>query len=347
MSIYNAGFSQPTIINLNSKDRVAGINNSFISQPVDLGVNKYDTVCLVSASIPKSYYNFPSGYNTFTLTEVTARTITVPPGNYNKNSLVTALNTLFNTGAPVGWVYTIIYGSLTGVDNFKFTFSVTGNSGTQPYLSFQNETSPFLQLGFEENSINNFTSDTLVSTNAINLQYVLRMFIKTNLVEEATDSILEEILNVGQYPFQSLIYYEQIDFDMNSRKFNSSGSNSWQFNLVDSYNRPVDLNGISWSFSLVFYQRNDTHEIHRTDLEIKNEERLIRIENANKKLQDEIIEEQQYINTPVGQITQPPGNLGYVNLPPDQFYPVLPSSIIPKGLFINEAIIPTEEEKKL
>jgi hypothetical protein len=61
----------------------------------------------------------PSGYNTFTLTEIVSRTITIPVGNYTKNNLLTVLQTQLNTGAPVGWTYTVSYSAVTIGDTFQ------------------------------------------------------------------------------------------------------------------------------------------------------------------------------------------------------------------------------------
>lgn len=287
MSLYDSTNVNPTVINFDSKDRVSGTNNNFVSEPVDLGINKYDSVCLVSASIPKSFYNMPTNYNTFTLTEISQRTITIPIGNYTKNNLQTALITLLNTGAPSGWVYNVSYPAATVVDTFKYTFTITGNSGTQPSFAFPAK-SPFRQLGFIQGSSNSFSANTLVSTNAINLSFILRMFIKSNICKNSQDGILEELLNIGSFPTLSVMYYQQFNFDFNTRNFNSTDINSWQFSLVDGYDELIDLNGISWAFSLVFYQRANTHELLKTDLKIKNEERIFQIENAQRNIQREI-----------------------------------------------------------
>ena len=83
------------LIPFNSKNRVSGNASSFVSIPVDLNLNSYDSVVLLAASIPKSWYNVPSNYNTFTLTEKgVSTTITINPGSYNKVNLSTKLSTL-------------------------------------------------------------------------------------------------------------------------------------------------------------------------------------------------------------------------------------------------------------
>ena len=86
--------------------RISGTNSSFQSKVIDLGSNTFDTVCLVQSSIPKSNYNMPSGYNTFQLKEInTTVTVTIPPGSYNKNNLLTAVTTALNSASPNGQLH--------------------------------------------------------------------------------------------------------------------------------------------------------------------------------------------------------------------------------------------------
>ena len=289
MSLFDNSNSHPLVINFNSKDRISGSNSSFFNIPTDLGLNMFDSVCLVSASIPKSFYNMPTGYNTFSVKEgLPTRTITIPVGNYTKNNLLLVLATQLNTGG-VGWVYTVSYTNTALIaDTYKITFSVTGNSSVQPIFTFQLKTSPFRQLGFDESSVNTFVGSSLSSSNAINLSYILRAFIKSNICRGSTDSILEELLNIGSFPSLSVMYYQQFNFDMNTREFNTESINSWQFSLVDSYDNLIDLNNISWAFSVVFYQRNNTHQIHKADLQIKNEERIFNTEVSQRQLQNQL-----------------------------------------------------------
>jgi len=297
MSLFDNSFNSPLILTFNSKDRIAGTNSNFVSEPIDLGLNKYNSVCLMQASIPKSYYNMPTNYNEFTLNEIDQngfqfpKTITIPIGNYNKINLASKLSTIMTAASTFGCTYTVSNPLATEPDTFKFTFTIT-NLGTLGGASLIfDETSPFRQLGFEPSSTNNFvlsgSSLVLQSTNAINLAYILRAFIKTNMVQNSNDSILEEILNIGSYPTSSLVYYQQIDIDANTREYNSSSINSWNFVLVDGFDQEIDLNGISWAFSVLFYTRNITHEIHRNELQILNEERIFRVNEMQKRLQDQ------------------------------------------------------------
>jgi len=286
MSLFDQSLSNPVVLSFNSKDRVSGSNSSFISAPLDLGFNTYDSVALVQASIPRSFYNVPNSYRTFTLRELGVNyTITMTAGSYNKINLATNLATRLTATSGNGWTYSVTYPSASQPDTFKYTFSVTGNGVNQPSFIFTD--SMFRQLGFEENTTYAFTTNSLVSVNCINLAYISRAFIKSNVCINAQDDVLEEILNYGSYPMLSLAYFQQVSYDLNTRNYNPANTNSWLFSLVDSFDQEIDLNGVPWSFSLVFYKRNDTHEIHKNDLLIKNEERLFKISQEQEKIKDE------------------------------------------------------------
>ena len=82
--------------------------------------------------------------------------------------------------------------------------------------------------------------------------------------------------------------FQQTSFDLNSRVYNRNNINSWSFALVDAFSNEIDLNGIPWAFSLVLYQRNATHEIHKQELKIVNEERLFKIQQEQDRLRQEI-----------------------------------------------------------
>lgn len=325
MSLINKTTSRPLIVTFDSRLRTSGTNSSFASQPIDLGINNYNSVCLLQASIPKSFYNMPAPFNSFVLRENGIdTTITIPEGNYTKLNLSTTLSSLLTTNSSQGWTYVVSYPNYTLVDNFKYTFTVSGNGGNQPSLIFS-EGTPNRQLGFDENTTNTFTGDVLTSTNAVNLAYILRMYIATDLVENADNSYLQEILNVGGTAPQGIINYTNYDIQFNSKDYNRSGATSWRFTLLDDYGQIIDLNGVNWVFTVVFYQRNDTDEILRTDLLIRNEERMFNIQNQQESIREQII---------------PTGTMGTTNveniLVPR--YPVLPA-----GTDIIEELLPPLE----
>ncbi len=331
MSLFDSSITPPLIINFNSKDRVSGTNSNFNSLPVDLGNNAFDTVCLVQASLPKSFYNIPSPYNTFVLQEgLLSATVTIPVGSYNRINLQSVLATRLTVASPNGLTYTVSYPASTVADTFHYTFTVNSSVLTIKFIF--SSTSVYRQLGFEIATYT-FTpaigTSSLESVNSLNLSYILRAFIKTDLVSAATDSILEEILNFGSYPSSSVVHYQQYNFDMNSRALSLGSKNSWNFILQDAFGQEIDLNGIPWAFSVVFYQRNKTAEIHKNELMITNEERLFKIEQQQKGIREQITGPKQE-----GLITTLPPPPSIETQP---LYPVLPFGI-------TTQFLPTEPE---
>jgi hypothetical protein len=238
----------------------------------------------------------PSGYNTLVLSETylaitETRIITIPAGNYTRINLQSTLETLLTNNSPDGLVYTISYPTATEADTFRYTFAVNANNAYEISLTFS-ANSPWRQLGFDVGTYTftnvSVSSSELVSVNSLNLSYILRAFIKTNLVANATDSILEELLNFGSFPSSSVMSYQQFNFDMNTRRYNPSIKNAWSFALVDSFGIEIDLNGIPWAFSVVFYQRNKTHEVHLQDLKIQNEDRIFKLQQEQERLRQEL-----------------------------------------------------------
>jgi len=351
MTSFDASNSYPTVISFNSKDRVNGTNSSFLSQPVDLGVNKYDSVCLMTASIPKSYYNMPTNYNSFTLTEKGVSTpINITVGSYNKLNLAIVLSQLLTAGSTTlgnNWTYVVSNPNVqSGPDTFKFTFTVSGNGGFQPTFTF-GQNSPFRQLGFEQATSYTFVANTLVSVNAINLAYILRMFIVSDICDQATDGILAEILSVGSFPPQSVIFFQEFNIELNTRVFNSTNSNSWNFSVVDSFGQLVDFVGVPWAFTLVFYKRTDTHELHKQELMITNEQRLFQIEQAQRKLIDNVKKnsttttekEEDTKDTTSKETTPPTSSTGTEEQTEDMkpIFPVLANYVLPE--FIEPSLI--------
>jgi len=297
MSLYDATYVFPQVLNFNSKDRISGTNSSFISLPQVLGDNRYDTCCVVGASIPKSFYNMPTGYNTFKLIEngfPAGVTITVPVGSYNKNNLLIVLTSLLTTASLSmnSYTYTVSYSSANVADTFKYTFTISGGIlPNQPSIvMLSGNLSPFRQLGFESGTTYTFSSNILTSVNSLNLSYILRAFVKSNMVIDSNQNILQEFLNYGSFPMLSVVSFQQINYDMNSRKLNPAIVSSWEFSLVDTFDQLIDLNGIPWEISVVFYQRSSTHEVFKQELSITNEERLFRIEQQQKQIEDKITE---------------------------------------------------------
>lgn len=297
MSIYNLRY-QPQTYYINSFDRIAGDHTNFVCQKLDLNNQPFTHCCVKQVGIPKVFPNIPTNYNTFVLIEKgVSRTITLEVGYYNKNTMIAELPALLNQASILNgnnWVYTMSYRTATQVQNFKYTFSVSGNGAFQPTFSFT-ENQIYLQLGFDVGT-HAFTSNSLVSDNIINFNPTSKLYIKSDLVSSSNESILQEILNVDLVGFGSSIFYQnQGNLDLESKVLVGNQKDTFNIQLVNENGQYVDLQGQDWSFSIILFVRQDTQELIRDDLKIKAFERFV--QNEEKKLQDLIPDDEVRITT--------------------------------------------------
>lgn len=263
------------IVIVDSYLRYSGTSSNFsINLNLPSYCSDFDRIALNQISLPRSWYDVATNFNTFTLREgATSVIITVPVGMYNVNSLGTTIATLLSSTSPNGFTYTLTYpNSATVVNTNKYTITCSNIVATKQ-LIFTN--SMYQQLGFASNSTNTFNADTLTSTNSISISYINRVFLKSNACSTSQANILNEILVAGQYPSTSFVYYENINFDTNSKEFTNPFNNSWDFSLYDRYGNIIDLNGLEMVFSLIFYKKSKTNELHMEHLKIKTLEKIL------------------------------------------------------------------------
>src|SRR5690554_6423581 len=97
--------------------------HSKFSYKIDMKGAVYNKMCLLQAIIPKSYYMIDSGNNTFVLDEGGQEaTITIPVGNYSRESFMNKLTTLLNNASPNGFTYSMsVPNTLTDPETGLFT----------------------------------------------------------------------------------------------------------------------------------------------------------------------------------------------------------------------------------
>ena len=275
MSLFHSNDIYISIVD--SSQRVSGTSSNFtINLNLPNFVQDFDRIALNQFSCPRSWYDVATGVNTFQFKEGiggTLKTITVPVGMYNVNTLASSIASLLTTNSQNGYTYTVTYpnSSLT-VNTNKLTFT-SSNTSTVFYFIFT--TSMFQQLGFASNSTNSSTSGVLTSTNSISISYINRVFLTSNACNTSYNSYLQEILIAGQYPSTSFVYYENLNYDTNSKEFTNPQNNCWDFTLYDRYGNIVDLNGLELVFSLIFYKKNKTDELHMEHMRIQHLERIL------------------------------------------------------------------------
>ena len=241
---------------INSNRKLSGTHSDFtyhIDIPSD---SNFDSISVLQATIPKTYYLIEDdiGNNVFILRELGVDTsISVPQGNYNRRSFQTTIQTLLNSSSPNNWTYVVSFQSSTSVQNGKFTFTVSGNSG-QPSLIFQ--TTIASQFGFDFNSTNTFSGNTLTGSNVINMQREDSIYIHCDACSNETDNILQEIFSVNNADFSNLTF-QNFNVEAYVKDLISNTKNIYRFWITDEDGTPINLNGSNIQITLLLFERNN------------------------------------------------------------------------------------------
>lgn len=265
------------IFYINSRDRLGGTNENF-SYKLDIDKNKeYDKVVVLQASIPKSYYIVQENSNFILSEDGIEIIITIPIGNYNRNSFKNVVQSLLNTNSPNDFIYSITYENISITqDTGKYYFTVSNNSGIQPILIFSNKL--FQQFGFDEDSQNQFSSDQLVSTNSINLDSESNIFIRSDICQNInSNNVLQEIYSSGNKSFSNILFINY-NIDAYSKPFIPK-SNIYNFYLTDEDNNLLFLNGQNVNLTIMIYKYNNTDALIRRIIKIVGASNLLESKN--------------------------------------------------------------------
>ena len=246
---------------INSENRISGTSSDFIYQLSIPEGGQFDSVCVLSVSIPLSFYLIRSPYNTMTLQEgLTSVLITVPEGNYTARSFMTDFTLLLNDASPNGWIYSIVLDPKLA----KYTYVVTGNNGVQPQFTLSNHLGD--QTGFDLYSVNSFEDDSLTSSNVLNFVSTNCLYLHSNMIADKT-SILQEVFSNNTVPF-SFITWNCPDVDLYSKQLMSNKDHSFSFSLADEHGSVINLNGQNIQFTLLLYKKVDINAMFRKWVEI-------------------------------------------------------------------------------
>ena len=256
-----SAISASRIYYVDSENRISGTPSKFSYEFQIPATENYDHVCVLSMTIPLSYYLIRSPYNTFILREgPTDTTITVPAGNYSAISFAKVVTDLLNASSPNTFIYAISLGnSYTSVNTGKYTFTVTNNGMVQPAFIFGPRVCQ--QMGFDENSTNTFISSTLISENVLDFIPSSTLFLHSNMVNDST-SILQELYSNNTVPYSNHIYNCQ-NVDMYSKLLRSDKDNVYDFSIEDEHGIEIDLNGHSILFTVLLYKKDNFTDIFK------------------------------------------------------------------------------------
>jgi len=252
------------IVYINSLNRTTGSNEDFVTTLSVSPDEQYDTVCVLYAQIPISYYLVSSTSNTFQLKENSSIvTITIPAGNYTSYSFTNVVVPLLNSASPNHWVYSIsINNSFNNVTDGKFYYTVSGNS-SQPSLMFTNNL--YEQFGFNKNSTNTFVGNSLVSANVVMFIPETAVYLYSDLIETKDNNntnILQEFYAENSVPYSNIVYQCRT-VEGYSKKIKNGYSNSFSLTLIDQHGGIMNLNNQPWFITLLFYKSNNIFDIFK------------------------------------------------------------------------------------
>ena len=237
-------------------NRITGTSNDF-SVNLDFDPNKdFDSVTVLQCLIPLSYYLIQDGQNTFTLQEgVKQATITIPIGNYTRKSFATVLTSILNSSSPNSYTYSISYpNTATQGDTGLYTYTVSNNSGVQSIFIFGQYC--YEPMGFNENSTNAFSSNSLISTNVIKLSPEDSILIHSDICSNYGNDVLQEVYTATAGTFSSIVF-QNFDVESNYKKLTSSKNNVYRIYLTSEEFLPINLNGQNIVITLMLFKKND------------------------------------------------------------------------------------------
>ena len=248
------------IISLNSQNATTYGNGDYLSDLTFDFLNilapdpsiVYVEVGLGSAEIPVTFYSVNETNNIFNYrVNATNFSITVPPGSYNYNSLVTQMTTLFTS------------------NGHTFTFSLNRNSNiltmtlTTGTWNQINDSSIYYILGFDQNTTYNIVGNTITFPRLFNLLGAKKIKIYSSfLATDSYDSVNKQTSNLlatlsVYQPGFSMITYQNLDGlygHLRNRYLSTI-----DIQLKDEIGNFFNFNGINYTLTinLILYRRID------------------------------------------------------------------------------------------
>ncbi len=238
---------------------------------------------VLEAQIPFTYYVFNSNNNTFTLSESDGGspvTVTIPIGNYDSTSILTALNTALNAVTPNSHVYTTTYSTTTGL------LTITSNAGTT--LTFTlgfgagindtGATNPRLWLGFSGGNNTSTTSQVLIAPSVAQLTGPNYIYLNSRALGALVHLYLpgNGVINpsgtgadgpqLARIPITSqplgVTYWQDpvplMWFDLGNTQLNANIDFYCTLG-TNTYEVPIDFNGASFSIKLGVLTNTSSH----------------------------------------------------------------------------------------
>lgn len=246
----------------NTTLRKSGTTSNFLYD-VQFGSDEVDRVAVLSANIPMSYYIVQAGEYFILEEKGVDVNVNIPEGNYSAVSFQTVVIPLINAASPHTWIYSVTMpNAFTSPATARYTFTVTGNLGSQPTFKFR-DGHIYEQFGFVRGSDNVFSGSSLTSTCVVKFIAEDTLFIHSDICDNAgNDDVLQEIYNNNASQFSNVTFQNSAP-EAYSKKIKTTNSSTFRFNLCDELGRNLDLHGLNMLITLLVYKKDDISSILR------------------------------------------------------------------------------------
>jgi len=242
-------------------------------------------VSVLNAQIPVSFYTINSTNNRLTYIRVSNATyynLDIANGNYNGNSLITALTSGFTAnGHNITPTLSTITGILKFTSNAGLTFTFLSSSSIAGILGLTSD----------------ITGTTITMQAPLNLLGVKKLSMKSNSLAisaftsrtgNKTDTICT--IPVIEPPFNMISYVNMNELNKNILRGQTIDSIDIRF--TDENNNDIDFNNIDWDITLCLTNERVDKEKENINIydaikQMSDLQNNIKKENDNKKLIDE------------------------------------------------------------
>ena len=259
-------YNENHLITLHSSDAINFINGSYLSNLIFqfTGLLKPEKnilrneIILLKAEIPSSFYAINSNNNVLSYYTTSNKTITLPNGNYNANTFITAMTTLFSSN---GDTFSISINNANGILTF---------SNSSSFTFFYSSSSIFGVLGLITTSNYSSISNVLTCIYPLNLLPAKRISIKSNSLisnnysssNKGIDSVLG-VIQVNQPSFNLITYQaQQTDAHLMRNKF----IDNIDIQMLDENNNFINFNGIDWCITLLLKTTRNLYIFPSSDI---------------------------------------------------------------------------------
>jgi hypothetical protein len=203
-------------------------------------MRRVSRVILKTVEIPVAFYNVRTGLNTFVLGG--AATYTVPPGNYNTTTLITALNTAVaavNVTFSANTTTNRISVSQTGATTLTFGAVTPG--------------SLLYMLGIKQGDIVPVTGSTYTASLSYNLNpdTMVNIWIRNLYTSSSENSAITFKVPIQGVNGTVFYFSDNADFSQYINVTDPSMIlDRLDIEVRDRYGKLLDNNGVDWSFTL-------------------------------------------------------------------------------------------------